>query len=118
MLTDDSTPAAIVLAWHEALNSGDVDRLVALSAADVEVGGPRGSGRGAQLVRDWFGRAGIRLTPLRVVARGQTLVVEQDARWSADEPSHRVASVFRVRDGKVASVVRYPDMEAALSAAG
>ena len=27
--------------WHEALNSADVDRLVALSHPGVEVGGPR-----------------------------------------------------------------------------
>jgi hypothetical protein len=34
---------AVVRAWHEAVNQGDVDALVALSDDDIEVGGPRGS---------------------------------------------------------------------------
>ena len=118
MQTGGTSAAETVLAWHEALNSGDVDRLLALSDANVEVGGPRGSGRGAQLLREWFGRAGIQLTPVRVVARAQSVIVEQDARWSVDEQSHRVASAFRVSDGRIASVIRYPDLETALRAAG
>ena len=36
----------VVEAWHEALNDGEVDRLVGLSHPEVEVGGPRGIGRG------------------------------------------------------------------------
>jgi hypothetical protein len=42
----------VVEAWHEALNGGEVDRLVDLSHPEVEVGGPRGTGRGAQLLRE------------------------------------------------------------------
>ena len=42
-----------------ALNAGNVERVIALSTADVEVGGPRGAGRGADLLRDWVARAGI-----------------------------------------------------------
>jgi hypothetical protein len=36
----------VVLAWHAALNAGGIDRLLALSSEDVEVGGPRGVSRG------------------------------------------------------------------------
>ena len=109
--------------WHEALNAGNVDRLVALSTADVEVGGPRGSGRGSSLLREWFDRAGIRIDPLQYFSRGSTVVVEQDAAWptteghEAPEPQ-RVASVFVVRDGRVASVFRYPALADALHASG
>ena len=42
-----------VLAWHEALNAGDADRLVKLSHPGIEVGGPRGGGRGGALLREW-----------------------------------------------------------------
>jgi ketosteroid isomerase-like protein len=117
-MDDQAWARQTVWAWHQALNVGEVDRLVVLACEDVEVGGPRGSGRGAQLLREWFGRSGIRLQPVRTVARGDTVVVEQDATWPADETVHRLASVFRVRDGKIASVTRYPDLRAALTAAG
>ncbi len=119
MVSDDAGPARTVLAWHDALNAGDVDRLLALCHADVEVGGPRGSGRGAQLVRDWFGRAGIRLTPVRVLPgpSGDAVIVEQDARWVSDAQVHRLVSVFRVRDGKIAGVLRFPDVHSALAVA-
>ena len=68
-----------VEAWHEALNSGDADRIVALSQPNVEVGGPRGAGHGAGLLREWVGRANIRLEPRRVFHKADTVVVEQKA---------------------------------------
>lgn len=119
-----STPALdAVLAWHAALNAGDTDRLLALSSDDVEVGGPRGVGRGGHLLREWVARAAIHLEPGRVFEQAGTVVVEESARWRATESGEMgapqtVASVFRVRDGRVASVIRHADLTAALQAAG
>ncbi len=118
-----SQHVAIVRAWHEALNAGDVERLVGLSSDDVEVGGPRGLGRGADLLREWFGRAGLRLAPRRFFHRDQTVVVEQDAEWQASGAGEStgaqvVASVFVVRDGQIASVIRHADLASALEATG
>jgi ketosteroid isomerase-like protein len=118
-----SPEVAIVVAWHDALNAGDVDRLVALSSEHVEVGGPRGFGQGAQLLRDWAGRAGIRLDVRRVFQGGDDVVVEEDARWRVAETgkmtgSQVVATVFRVRDVRVVRVARYSDLAPALEAAG
>jgi ketosteroid isomerase-like protein len=107
-------PEQTVRAWHQTLNAGELDRLLALSAADVEVGGPRGSGRGRDLLRAWFGRADIRLEPISLQTHGEAVVVEQQAGWPGDTEPQRVASVFRVRDGLVTSVIRYPDVTAAL----
>ena len=112
----------IVKAWHQAQNDGNVDRLVALSHPDVGVGGPRGTGSGVQLLREWVSRAGIQLEPRRVFHRADTVVVEQRARWRSAETgrmtgSQTVASVFVVRDGRIVRVVRYPDLANALSAA-
>ena len=108
--------------WHAALNAGDVEGLLRLSTEDVEVGGPRGSGRGADLLRGWAARAGIQLEPLRIYGRDGTFVVAQSARWRAADGQlsapQEVASVFRVRDGLVASVLRYDNLSAALQAAG
>ena len=113
----------VVAAWHEALNRGDVERLVELSHPEIEVGGPRGSGRGAGLLREWTERAGIHLNPLRIFHESQTVVVEQEASWRSPETGELsgtqvVASVFVVREGKVASVSRHPDLSDALRAAG
>jgi len=110
----------VVQEWHAALNEGDADRLVALSTEDVEVGGPRGTGRGAALLRDWVARASIHLAPLQILTRDGAVVVEQSARWRGDdgqlgEPK-KVATLFRLRDGKVASVIRFPDVDSAVAA--
>jgi Domain of unknown function (DUF4440) len=41
-----------VLAWHEALNAGDAERLAALSHPEVELGGPRGPARGRRALKE------------------------------------------------------------------
>ncbi len=121
-----SDAIATVHAWHAALNAGDVERLLALSSDDVEVGGPRGSGRGAQVLREWFGRAAVQMEVSQTFHRNDrddTVVVEQRATWqipgteTADSP-HTVASVFVVKDGRVASVIRHADLASALAAGG
>jgi ketosteroid isomerase-like protein len=125
----ESPAVAVVAAWHAALNAGDVERLLALSSDDVEVGGPRGSGRGAQLLREWVARANVRLEPRRFVHRGDTantVVVEQRAAWQTEaggaggEPAgaQDAASVFAVEGGRVARVIRYGSMDEALREAG
>jgi ketosteroid isomerase-like protein len=112
----------IVETWHEALNGGEVDSLMELSHPEVEVGGPRGTGRGAQLLREWVDRANIRLEPRRVFHHADTVVVEQWAQWHSTDTGQpiggqTVGSVFVVRDSRVTRVVRYPDLAAALDAA-
>jgi ketosteroid isomerase-like protein len=105
----------VVRAWHTALNAGDIDRLIELSTDDIEVGGPRGVGRGSDLLREWFERAHIRLEMGQIVERGEAIIVEQVATWQTapDEPQ-TVASLFKLRDGRVASVVRFPSLADAL----
>jgi ketosteroid isomerase-like protein len=119
--TGIASAVRIVEAWHEALNVGDIDGLVALSHPDVEVGGPRGTGRGVQLLREWVDRTNIRLDARRVFRRTDTVVVEQEAQWSSADTgqatgSQVVASAFVVRDERIMSVVRYPDLVGALLA--
>jgi ketosteroid isomerase-like protein len=111
----------IVKDWHEALN-GDPDRLVELSHPDVEVGGPRGSGHGTRLLDEWVDRANISLEPRRFFHRAETVVVEEEAEWRSAETgeatgSQTAGSVFVVRDGRVARVMRYDDLAGALRAA-
>lgn len=114
-----STEIQTVLAWHGALNSGDLERLVGLSHPDIEVGGPRGTSHGAQILRGWVDRANIHLEPGRIFHESDAVVVEQAAEWVSAEPGSRqtVASAFLVRDGLVTSVLRHPDLASALRAA-
>jgi ketosteroid isomerase-like protein len=51
---------AIAQQWQDATNTRDVERLLELSAPDIEIVGPRGSGHGHQLLRNWLGRVGAR----------------------------------------------------------
>ena len=112
----------IVRAWHEAVNRGDADALVAVCDDDIEVGGPRGTARGRALLRDWLDRAGIQLEPRRWFASPAELVVEQVATWrgpdgEATDPQ-TVASSFTVEDGLVKRTVRYGSLTEALAASG
>ena len=112
----------VVRGWHEALNAGDADRLVALSHQDVEMGGPRGVVKGAEVLREWVARANIRLDPRRFFHEKETVVLEEEAQWRSPETGEvigedTVGSVFVVRNGRVASVARHEDLASALDAA-
>ena len=118
----DRSKVRVVEAWHDALDAGDAERVVALSHPDVEVVGPRGRSSGARLIRDWVDRAGVSIAPLRVFQKAGTVVVEQAAEWHSAESgevisSQTVASVFVVSGWRVASVARYDDLAEALDKA-
>lgn len=122
-MSSDGTGIAVVQAWHDALNSGNLDQLMELMHDDIEFGGPRGAGRGAALVRDWAERAGIHLEPERWFQGGGEIVVAQRAQWLDREtgeltPPDAIASVFQIRDGLIQCVVRYGSLQEALDAAG
>jgi hypothetical protein len=112
----------VVRAWHNAVNRGDVDALVALSDDDIEVGGPRGSARGHTILRDWLDRAGIQLAPVRWFASPAELVVEQVATWRGPEGAPTdpqiIASAFTVENGRVMRTIRYGSLDEALAATG
>ena len=114
---------AVVQAWHEAVNRGELDRLAELLDDDVEFGGPRGTGRGATMVLEWARHSGIQLQPVRGFQRGDHVVVEEIATWQAPDaaepsPPSDVAIHFTVRGDQVRRVVRYDSLADALAAAG
>ena len=75
-------------AWHDAVNAGDVDAAVALCADDVAVQGPRGTGRGHDLMRAWLQRSGIRLEPQAdLVETDGRFVVPEVAQWTSAAPA-------------------------------
>jgi hypothetical protein len=117
------SPVEIAEAWQQAANQQDSERLLALSDPNIELVGPRGSGYGHQLLRDWLGRAGLRLTTLRAFGRGNTVVLAQHGIWRSVETEaatgeRDLASQFVVAGGRVMRFARYDSLAEALAAAG
>jgi hypothetical protein len=110
---------AVVRRWHHALNAGVVEQMVALVHPYVEIGGPRGSVRGAEVVAEWFGRANVRLLPQRWFRVHNQIVVEELAEWLSPQgeviSSQVVATAFDVdAGGLITRIVRHDALAAAL----
>jgi hypothetical protein len=118
-----SSPFTIAEAWQQAANQQDSEQLLELSDPNIEVVGPRGSGFGHQLLRDWLARAGLTLTTLRAFGRGNTVVLAQHAIWRSVETGEAagerdLASRFDVEGGRVVRFERHDSLDKALAAAG
>ncbi len=114
---------AVVQVWQEAANKQDIEHLLAISADNIEIVGPRGSGYGHQLLRDWLGRAGLTLETLRVFGRGEVVVLAQRGVWRSIETGEvtgesDLASCFQVKNQHVVRFARYDELNAALEQAG
>lgn len=119
----NGSPVEIATAWQEAANAQQIEALLDLSDPTIEVAGPRGSGFGHQLLREWVGRAGLTLSTRRVFARGDVVVFEQQGVWRTLETGEvtgerALASLFQARDGRIVKVARFDALDAALAAAG
>jgi hypothetical protein len=122
-MTDTQQSIAIALAWQEAANAQNVERLLALSDPAIEIVGPRGGASGHEVLRQWLARAGLRLTTRRIFARASVVVLAQHGVWhdattGAALGEAEVASLARVGDGRVTHLARYDQLDAALAAAG
>jgi ketosteroid isomerase-like protein len=108
---------ATVLAWHDALNAGDIDTLITLSSDDIDMGDSHGAGQGHDALREWASSSGVSAEPGRMYVHDGVVVVEERVRYAADpETVTTSASAFRVVHDKVTSVFRHSDLVAALAA--
>jgi hypothetical protein len=117
------SPFALVQAWQDAANDQNIDRLIELSAPTIEIVGPRGSGYGHQLLRDWLGRAGLHLTTQRAFVRDNVVVVAQHGVWRSVETGavtgeRDLASRFQVDGQRIVQFARHDNLADALSEAG
>ncbi|WP_433677315.1 hypothetical protein [Microbacterium gorillae] len=105
--------------WHEAVLSGDLRRSAAAVGNPIVVLGPKGAGPITPTeFAEWVERSGIRLVPRSWHPISERLiVVEEDATWPANNKPTRVATVFRVSEGKVTAALRLPELRAALDLA-
>lgn len=106
---------ATVLAWHDALNAGDVDTLISLSSDDIEIGDAHGAAQGHEALRAWAQGLGRTIEPGRIYVHDGVVVVEEKTLSAAGEAGS-AASAFRVVHDHVTSVFRHDDLAAALAA--
>ena len=116
------TAIDVVAQWLDAVNAGDAERLVALSAPEIRIVGPRGTARGAGVLREWLKRARACMETRSTFAKDERVVVAQHAVWH-DESGEAmgeadVASRFVVEDGRVAEYERHDVLADALARAG
>jgi hypothetical protein len=108
---------ATVLAWHDALSSGDLDTLVSLSSDDIEMGDSDGAAQGHAALREWAQRAGLTLEVGQIYYHDGVVVVEETLTSQTDPADTRTAaSAFRVVHDHVTSVFRHDSLAAALAA--
>ncbi|MER7278864.1 hypothetical protein ABT369_30945 [Dactylosporangium sp. NPDC000244] len=105
-------------AWHDAVNRRDLDAARAAVTDPVDVSGPRGAGPiTADAFAEWVTRSGIALRAVSWHPAGaDAMVVEQDADWGGGAAA-RVATLFRVRGGRVAVAHRFGSLTEALASA-
>ena len=107
----------IILNWHEAVNTANLQRARDAVSDPIVVSGPKGSGAiSADEFTEWVIRSGVRLQPVNWhPVAGSIAVVEQDATWPEAPDPVRVATVFRVGRERVSAALRFPDLEQALA---
>ena len=108
---------ATVLAWHDALNTSDLDTLVSLSSDDIEIGDADGAAQGHAALRDWAQRSAATIEVGQIYYHDGVVVVEEQLTSNTDPSDVRTAaSAFRVVHDHVTSVFRHDDLAAALAA--
>lgn len=118
-MTGEETAWRAIDEWHASVNVRDLPRAANAVGGPIVVLGARGAGRiTPDQFAEWVRRSGIHLEPRAWHQVGDRLVVvEQDATWPESPEPTRVATVFRVHDGKVTAALRFPDVESALQLA-
>jgi ketosteroid isomerase-like protein len=108
---------ATVLAWHDALNTSDLETLVALSSDDIDIGDAHGATQGHEALRRWAASLKATAELGRMYVHDGVVVVQQkvsslDNPWAVTD----AASAFRVVHDRVTSVFRHEDLASALAA--
>jgi hypothetical protein len=102
---------ATVLAWHDALNAGDLGTLEMVSSDDIEIGDARGAAQGLEALRSWAQRFSGPVQVGDLYVRDGVVVAALTLPDGGTE-----AAAFRVVHDHVTSVFRHPDLATALAA--
>lgn len=113
---------ATVLAWQDALNSGDSDTLIALSTDSIEISSADGGSQGLLALLDWAAESNTTVTLEQAYVSGAVVVTAGEAAGSlaggAAGERRQLAIAFRVAADQVVSVFIHPDLQSALQATG
>lgn len=113
---------AVVRAWVEAVNARHVLAVMARSARDIAMRGPRGTTRGQPALREWVERSGLHMTLERTFAQGDHVVVLHQASWRDAAglivAESSIANHFVVSGERVQAVSRFDALADALAEAG
>ena len=108
---------ATVLAWHDALNTADLDTLVSLSSDDIEIGDSPAPRRATPRCASGRGATDARSRSARSITTTGSSSSRSSSRPRRTRPtSSTAASAFRVVHDHVTSVFRHDDLAAALAA--
>ena len=115
--TMTTSEIATVLAWHDALNSSDLDTLVGLSSDDIDVSDAQGAAQGHDALRRWAASLMAAQQLGRMYVHDGIVVVEQQIS-DRNKPfaAATAASAFRVVQDHVTAVFRHQDLASALAA--
>ncbi|GLE53990.1 nuclear transport factor 2 family protein [Mycobacterium montefiorense] len=100
---------ATVLAWHDALNTADIETLAALSSDDIDMADANGAQQGHEALRTWAASSRAATELGKMYVHNGVVVVEQNGGTNA-------ALAFRVVHDHVTSVFRHQDLASALAA--
>lgn len=118
-----SAELEIVKTFHEEFNTGRRDEVMAMAADDISIGGGRGQGDGAALLREWVGRATTTMAPLRWFQKDDIVVVEERIEWRAGRDDRVTDSTvwglaFTLAEGKIVAIARYANIGEAVTSSG
>jgi len=105
---------ATVLAWHDALNTSDLETLVALSSDDIDIGDAHGAAQGHEALRRWASSRNATAELGRMYVHDGVVVVEQ--KITGPDSITTAASAFRVVHDHVTAVFGHDDLASALAA--
>ena len=114
-------PLDIVRRWLAGVNDGDTGTVLAHSAPEIRLIGPRGTAIGHTVLSGWMSHSRATFDTAATYARGSAVVVAQRGTWENPEgaPSEAdVATRFLVFGGQVMELERHSSLPEALAAAG
>ncbi len=106
---------AAVVRWHRAVNRCDLTDARAAVTDPIVVNGPRGAGPiTVDAFVGWIEQSGITLRPVAFHLIGERVIVVDQVARRPEADDTRVATFFRITDGRISAALRFPDLDAAL----